>query len=115
MELPRLENIWQKYKDQGFSLVAIETHVFPADLENAKKFIAENGFTFPMVRNGERFGENDVARVNSVNVETGLPTNVLIDKDGKMLFMHHKYKPGDEKEYAKEIEQLITYAKGSEE
>ena len=105
--MPRLEPIWRKYKDRGLAIVGVETHVFPNDLDDAKKFIAENGFSFPMLRNGERLGENDVAKTNRINVEHGLPTNLLIGADGKAVFIHHKYKPGDEEIFEREILLLL--------
>ena len=46
MELPRLEPLWQKYKDQGLTVIAIESQ---QDREGALEFIAEHGLTYPMV------------------------------------------------------------------
>ena len=49
MELPRVEELWKKYRDRGFSAVALETN---RDRERAVKFIEEKGLTMHMLENG---------------------------------------------------------------
>ena len=56
MELPRLQPLYEKYRDQGFEVIAIETK---GQTERATKFIEENGLTYTMLKNGE--GEAEVA------------------------------------------------------
>ena len=78
MELPRIEKLWRKYRDRGFSAVAVEAD---RDRERAVKFIEEHELTMHMLENGE---QNDVVyglfRIDS------FPTVYLIDADGRILF-----------------------------
>ena len=43
MELPRLEPLWQKYRDKGFSVIAVE---IARDRERATTFVEENNLTY---------------------------------------------------------------------
>ena len=50
MELPRLEPLWQKYRDQGLQVIAIESE---RDTERAVEFIAENNLTYQLLEDYE--------------------------------------------------------------
>ncbi len=99
MELPRVEELWKKYRDRGFSAVALETF---RDHERAVKFIGEKGLTMHMLENGE---ENDVA--NGIFGMRSFPTSYIIDGEGRILFYHLGYNEGDEKEMEQEILKLL--------
>lgn len=97
--MPRLQPLYEKYKDRGFRVVAVEaTH----DTAAAKKFIAAKGLTYTFLE------DNDDA-----NVVRGLfgvhsfPTAFVIDRRGKIMYYHLGFEPGDEKTIAKEIEKLL--------
>lgn len=100
MELPRLQPLYEKYKDQGFEIVAVEGK---RDFDRAKKFVAENGLTYTFLENGE--GDNEVAR-NIFKIR-GYPSSFLIDRDGKVMFFHLGFEPGDENKLEKEINELL--------
>ena len=99
MELPRVEELWKKYRDRGFSAVALETN---RDRERAVKFIEEKGLTMHMLENGE---ENDVA--NGIFGMRSFPTSFIIDSEGRILFYHLGFEDGDEKEMEQEIIKLL--------
>ncbi len=97
--MPRLQPLYEKYRDRGFRVVAVEaTH----DTETAKKFIADKGLTYTFLE------DNDDA-----NVVRGLfdvhsfPTAYVIDRRGKIMYYHLGFEPGDEKAIAKQIETLL--------
>jgi len=50
VELPRLQPLYEKYKDQGFEIIAIEGK---RDTDRATKFIEEKGLTYTMLENAE--------------------------------------------------------------
>ena len=100
MELPRLEPLYQKYKDQGLAVVAIEA---ARDTEGATTFIEENKLTYTCLENGE--GEGDVVR--SVFGVRSFPTSYLIDRDGRIMFYHLGFSEGDEEKLEKEILTLL--------
>lgn len=72
------------------------------DTETAKKFIAEKGLTYSFLE------DNDDA-----NVVRGLfgvhsfPTAYVIDRNGKIMYYHLGFEPGDEKTITEEIEKLL--------
>jgi peroxiredoxin len=99
VELPRVEELWKKYRDRGFSAVAIEAN---RDHEGAVKFIEEKGLTMHMLENGEE--KNIVADQFLVN---GFPTTFIIDSEGRIIFYHLGYSEGDEKTLEAEILKLL--------
>ena len=99
MELPRLQTLFEKYRDQGFSVVAIEsTH----DTERSKRFAEENHLTFAMVEDDEN--RSVVSGVFGVN---GFPTSYLVGRDGRVMFMHLGYDDSDVARYEQEILRLL--------
>lgn len=100
MELPRLEKIWQKYRDKGLVVVAIERS---RDRDRAQKLIAEKGLTFMLLENGE--GDAEVVR-RVFNVGT-FPTSFLIDRNGRVMFAHVGFREGDEERLEEEILTLL--------
>lgn len=49
-EAPRVQKLYDKYKDKGFDVIAISEY---ASLDETKKNIADNKFTFPVVTESE--------------------------------------------------------------
>jgi peroxiredoxin len=101
VELPRLEPLYQQYREQGFAVVAIDAM---ADTERATRFIDEKGLTYPMTENGE--GEADV--VAGLFGVRSFPTSFLIDGDGRVLAVHEGFAPGDEKHLEEEIRRVLA-------
>ena len=100
MELPRLEPLWQKYRDKGFTIVAVERS---RDTELAKKLIADEKLTFHFLENGE--GDAEVVR-KQFGVTT-FPTSFLIDREGRVLYVHVGFEAGDEKHLEEQIRGLL--------
>ncbi len=99
MELPRFEKLWKKYRDRGFSAVALETN---RDHERAVKFIEEKGLTMYMLENGE---ENDI--VADLFLVNGFPTTFIIDSEGRIIFYHLNSNEVDEKILEEEVLKLL--------
>ncbi len=100
MELPRLEPLYQKYKDQGFAVVAIEAQ---RDTEGATTFIEENNLTYAFLENGE----DEAEVVNTIFGVRSFPTSYLIDKQGRIMFYHLGFSEGDEEKLEEEILKLL--------
>ena len=100
MELPRLQPLYEKYKDQGFEVIAVESK---RDTERATKFIEEKGLSYTLVENGEE--DNEV--VASIFKVRSFPTSFVIDREGKVMFYHLGFEPGDEEHIEEEILELL--------
>ncbi len=87
-EMPLFEEIYQKYKDKGFVILAINT-----DPENLENF--ENVYSFTIL-----IGNDEV--VNAYNV-MGLPTSYLIDRNGVIV----KVRRGIYRELEKDLKSLL--------
>jgi peroxiredoxin len=100
VELPRLQPLYEKYKDQGFEVIAVETK---GQTDRAKMFIEKNGLTYTMLENGE--GDSEVANT-TFNVIYH-PSSFLIARDGKVMYYHLGFEAGDEMKLEQEIKTLL--------
>jgi len=95
VELPRLEPLWQKYRDKGFSVVAVEA---TGDRERAVKFIDENNLTYHLLE-----AEEEKSLVKKQFGIKWFPTSYLIDSEGRIMYCHVGFSAGDEVKLEKEI------------
>jgi len=100
VELPRLEPLWQKYRDQGLTIIAIETE---RDTERALEFITENSLTYHMLEDLE--GDDNVAE-NRLQLY-GQPSSYLVNRAGQIMFYHLGFDEGDEVKLEEEIRKLL--------
>lgn len=96
-EMPLLQDIYQKYKKLGFVLLAVNVE---EDSLKANDLLKDVSVTFPVLYDNT----NKVSKLYKV---VAMPTTVLIDRDGKMRYVHHGYLPGYENDYRNEIKELI--------
>ncbi len=101
MELPRLEPLYKKYRDQGLQVIAVESH---RDRDRAKAFIAKNNLTYPCLENGE----GDQEFVSTTLQISGYPSSFLINGDGQVMYFHYGYDEGDDLKIEKEIRKLLS-------
>ena len=100
MELPLLEPIWQKYKDKGLSIIAVDVNQRG---KYAKKFIDEKKLTYHFLET--RVGTDDP--VKKVFKVRGIPINFLINAEGKIMYLHSGFEEGDEKKLEAEVVKLL--------
>jgi thiol-disulfide isomerase/thioredoxin len=80
---PEVQEMYDKYKDKGFEVMAISSEE-PGEVE---RFEEQSGRTYPVYL--ERLGEASAPyRVQ------GLPTFILVGRDGKILKDERGYAPG---------------------
>jgi peroxiredoxin len=101
VELPRLQPLYEQYKDKGFDIIAIEAR---RDTDNAKKLIADHKLTYTFLENGENDKEV-VRKLFSVRV---FPTSFVIGKDNKVYYYHLGFEDGQEKVLEEEIKVLLA-------
>ena len=100
MELPRLQNVWEKHRDKGFEVIAIES---TRETQRALEFTVEAGLEFTCLENGE----GDAEAVEGVFRVTGFPTSFIVDRKGRIMYYHQGFEEGDEVQIEEEVLSLL--------
>ncbi len=96
-EMPFLNAIHNKYEALGFTVLGVNVE---EEVANARSFIAERPVDFPIL-----FDSNN--KVSELYKVIAMPTTVVIDRNGKLRFLHQGYQSGDEVEYRKMVKILV--------
>jgi len=96
-EMPILDEIHNHYKSLGFTVLGVN---LDAKSKKAIGYLKDTPVTFPVLLDpkGDVSGEYGVQ---------AMPSTVIIDKDGKVRFLHQGYKSGYEDDYKKQIKSLL--------
>jgi len=92
-EMPHLENeVWQAFKDKDFLLLGVDLKETP---EKVSQFIAEMGVTYPIAidKDGSAFEAFTLPKA-------GVTRNIVLDRNGKIIFLTRLF---DEKEFKEMI------------
>ncbi len=73
--IPHLIQLYKSYQDKGFELIGMSTDK-AGDVEMVRRFVKSMDIPYPIIMTPD-----EVARSYKI---TGLPTTVLIDKEGKV-------------------------------
>jgi thiol-disulfide isomerase/thioredoxin len=95
---PEIQKLHDAYKDRGLSMVWI--NVVPQQERLIADWRRRNGYT-AMILLGGRSVQKDYKL-------TMTPTHYLLDAEGKVLWRHAGYKPGDEKELEQRIRETLA-------
>ncbi len=77
MEIPELQKLHDKYRGRGFKVVGVS--VDESDVANVKQFASEQKIGYPIVLDAE-------GKLANVLQTTVLPTSVIVDRSGKILW-----------------------------
>ena len=94
-----LDQFERRYKDNGLSILSISIDS-QKSLAHVRSYIRANNYTYDVFLDPNR----QVFKKLNGNL---MPTNVLIDKDGKVLWRHYGYIPGDEKNMDLELRSAL--------
>jgi peroxiredoxin len=98
-ELPDLQkNVWERFRDAGLIVLAIGREHSKEELE---KFRKERGYTFDFAPDPKR-------EIFKLFATRNIPRNVLIGKDGKIVYQSLGYRPEDFKEMVSQVFQALT-------
>jgi len=97
MELPHIQKIYDKYKDQDFKVLLIQV---AQTKEEGKKFLNDHNYTMTSLYSDGKWAKDNYG------VEAA-PTNFFIDRQGRIVFKRTGYTPGDEKEIESQIVELL--------
>ena len=96
-EMPLLDQMYKKYKPLGFTLVGINVE---PDTKDADGYLAKTPVTYPILLDKEN-------KVSSLYQVSAMPSSVIVDRKGRVRYVHHGYKPGDENEFLTQIRTLV--------
>jgi thiol-disulfide isomerase/thioredoxin len=97
-ELPKLQEIYREYRDQGFLLLAVNV---AEDRQTTRKFLEEMKLDVPVAL------DPDGQVAAAYNIQS-LPTLILIGKGGQIQQVHTGYAPGMEKVIKQQVAALLA-------
>jgi peroxiredoxin len=99
-EMPHLEKeVWQKYKGKGLTLIGIDRDE-PIDV--VKDFQKKVGTTYPLALDPDAIHFSKFAHKNA-----GVTRNIVIDRNGKIVFLTRLFDRNEFQEMLDKIESLI--------
>jgi peroxiredoxin len=96
-EMPLLESIYKKYNKLGFTMIGVNVE---PDSKAANDWLKATPVSFPILYDRD-------SKVSKLYDVAGMPSTVIIDRNGNLRKLHRGYKPGDENEYLDSIRTLI--------
>ncbi|HMQ68315.1 MAG TPA: TlpA disulfide reductase family protein [Ignavibacteria bacterium] len=99
-EMKKMQPIYEKYKDQGFTYLAISQDN-QKSVSKVKSFINANKYTFPVIFDLDKKIFENYSGV-------GIPYSLIIDKNKNIVAKHLGYITGDEVKIEKEIEDALS-------
>jgi hypothetical protein len=99
--MPHLENeIWQPNKNSDFILIGVD---YDEPLNKVEDFVKQMKVTYPMALDpgGEHFSR-------FAHQKSGVTRNVVIDREGKIVFLTRLYDPTEFNEMKKTINEMLN-------
>jgi peroxiredoxin len=96
-EMPVLDQLYQRYKPLGFTLLGVNVE---EDSAAAESWLKDTPVSFPILFDRK----NSVSKLYDV---TAMPSTVLVDRQGHVRYLHFGYNPGTENEYQDQIRGLV--------
>ena len=97
VEMPQLNRLYDKYRSAGFVMLGVNIDDDPrAAAATAQRW----GIRFPVLLDADK-------RVSRLYDLTSMPSTVLIDRDGRVRYLHGGYVEGAEADYERQIRALV--------
>jgi peroxiredoxin len=96
-EMPHLNRLYGRYRDAGFTLLGVN---IDEDQGKAVSLASRLGLQFPVLLDTDK----KVSRLYDLST---MPSTVLIDRDGRVRYVHLGYREGYETTYDKQIRELL--------
>ncbi|GBC98221.1 Thiol-disulfide oxidoreductase ResA [bacterium HR17] len=93
------KDFWQTYKDKGVVIIGIAVWAEGDPFQRAKEFASKHKLTYTVLVDASEDGK--VAQLYGVE---GVPTNVVIGKDGKIRYLQAGF---DEEGLKRSIEEAL--------
>ena len=96
-EMPHLARLYDKYRAAGFVLLGVNVD---DDTKNAAALAGKLGLQFPVSLDSDK-------KVSRLYDLSAMPSTVLIDRDGRVRYVHRGYREGYEDTYDQQIRGLL--------
>ena len=96
-EMPQLDRLYEKYHAAGFQLLGVNVD---ENVRNATGVSSKLGLHFPVLLDTEK----KVSRLYDLST---MPSTVLIDRDGRVRYIHRGYRDGYVQTYEDQIRELL--------
>jgi len=96
-EMPQLSKLYDKYRASGFVLLGVNVD---DDVRNATQVAARLGVSFPVLLDTDK----TVSKLYDLST---MPSTVLVDRDGKVRYVHRGYLSGYEDTYDRQLRELL--------
>jgi cytochrome c biogenesis protein CcmG, thiol:disulfide interchange protein DsbE len=105
-EIPHLFDLRKEFEKQNLQLVLISVDS-PRSQKRVKPFVSGKKWDCPVLldTNGK-----EMKKLKGANP----PYTMLVDKDGKIVYTHSGYRPGDEKHLGEEIKKMTGITESQE-
>jgi len=97
-ELPLLEKLQERYRSAGFTLLAIS---IDDDRKNADAMLGKLGVKLVPLYDGDK----RVAKRYDVDT---MPATLIVDRDGRVRYVHRGFLSGYEQKYEQQVRELLT-------
>ncbi len=98
-EMKKLQPLYEKYKEQGFTYLAINQDN-QKSVAKVKSFINANSYTFPVVLDLDK-------NIFEAYSGIGMPYSLIIDQNKKIISKHLGYVTGDDQKIEEEIKEVL--------
>ena len=96
-EMPHLNRLYDKYRASGFTLLAVN---IDDDARHGAATATKWGLKFPVLLDPDK-------TVTKLYDMGAMPSTVLIDRDGRVRYLHRGYREGVEEAYERQIRELV--------
>ncbi len=97
-EMPILDAMYEEYQDLGFTILGVNVEEDP---NAARKLLKSIPVTFPILLDGKNAVSQDYNVI-------AMPSTFMVDRDGNLRYQHLGYLPGYEKEYERQVRELLA-------
>ena len=97
VEMPHLARLYDKYRGSGFTVLAVNIDEDPYKAANLAKQL---GMRFPVLLDKEK----KVSRLYDLST---MPSTILVDREGRVRYVHRGYRDGYEETYDRQIRELL--------
>jgi len=96
-EMPELERLYQKYRKAGFVILGVSVDDKP---ESARAMARKLNVSFPILFDNRK-------QASSRYDVDAMPSTLLVDRNGKVRYLHRGYRSGVEVQYEEKLKELL--------